>query len=47
MLEYLCILYKGFVVDTLFKQKIKVLASQTNFDAKVGLIEALEYLFFV
>ena len=43
MLEYLCILYKGFAVDTLFKQKIKVLASQTNFDAKVGLIEALEY----
>ena len=30
-------------MDTLFKQKVKVLASQTNFDAKVGLIEALEY----
>ena len=30
-------------LDTLFKQKVKVLASQTNFDAKVGLIEALEY----
>ena len=28
-------------LDTLFKQKVKVLASQTNFDAKVGLIEAL------
>lgn len=30
-------------LDTLYKQKVKVLASQTNFDAKVGLIEALEY----
>lgn len=30
-------------MDTLFKQNIKVLASQTNFDAKVGLIDALRY----
>lgn len=30
-------------MDTLYKQKVKVLASQTDFNAKVGLIESLEY----